>query len=94
MRKVSCTPIDAQTAFGAPARHARHTVPQKAALTAARTLELNDDLGLLAVGYLADLTVVDGHPLTNISEIRKMALLKKDGVFSPEELYSALGMAH
>jgi hypothetical protein len=38
--------------------------------------------------------VVDGHPLTNISEIRKMALLKKDGVFSPEELYSALGMAH
>jgi imidazolonepropionase-like amidohydrolase len=71
-----------------------NTVLQNAALTAARTPEFNDDLGLLAVGYLADLTVVDGHPLTNISEIRKMALLKKDGVFSPEELYSALGMAH
>jgi cytosine/adenosine deaminase-related metal-dependent hydrolase len=30
-------------------------------LTVARTLELNDDLGLLAVGYLADLTVVDAR---------------------------------
>jgi len=68
-------------------------VLQDATLNAARIMNLDGDLGSIAPGKLADLTLVNGDPVANISDIRKTALVMKDGIFyKPEELYSALGV--
>jgi len=57
-------------------------------------MKVDADLGSIAPGKLADLALVDGDPLANISDIRKTALVVKDGVFyKPAELYAAIGMA-
>src|SRR5882762_298706 len=69
-------------------------VLQNATLNAARIMSLDQDLGSIAPGKLADLTLVTGDPVANISDIRKTALVMKDGIlYKPEELYSALGVA-
>jgi hypothetical protein len=69
-------------------------VLQDATLNAARITKLDAELGSIAPGKLADLTLVDGNPVDNISDIRKTAWVVKDGMsYQPEELYSALGMA-
>jgi imidazolonepropionase-like amidohydrolase len=38
------------------------------------------DLGTIERGKLADLVIVDGNPLTNISDIRRTRQVMKDGV--------------
>lgn len=69
-------------------------VLQNATLNAARIMSLDKDLGSIAPGKLADLTLVDGDPTANISDIRKTTLVVKDGViYRPAELYSELGVA-
>lgn len=69
-------------------------VLQDATLNAARIMKLDADLGSIAPGKLADLTLVNGDPVARISDIRKTALVVKNGVvYKPEELYSALGIA-
>lgn len=69
-------------------------VLQNATLNAARIMKLDDELGSIAAGKLADVTLVNGDPVANISDIRKTALVMKDGVlYRPEELYSAVGVA-
>jgi len=69
-------------------------VLQDATLNAARIMKLDGDLGSIAPGKLADLTLVNGNPVTNIGDIRKTALVVKDGVlYKPDELYAALGVA-
>jgi imidazolonepropionase-like amidohydrolase len=69
-------------------------VLQNATLNAARIMKLDRDLGSIAAGKLADVTLVNGDPVANISDIRKTALVMKDGVlYRPEELYSAVGVA-
>jgi len=46
------------------------------------------------VALRADVTLVNGDPVANISDIRKTALVMKDGVlYRPGELYSAVGVA-
>ena len=66
---------------------------QDATLGAARIMKLDADLGSIAPGKLADLTLVNGDPVADISDIRKTALVVKDGVvYKPEELYGALGV--
>jgi imidazolonepropionase-like amidohydrolase len=56
-------------------------------------MKLDRDLGSISPGKLADLTLVDGDPTSNISNVRKTALVVKDGViYRPAELYSALGV--
>ena len=68
-------------------------VLQDATLNAARIMSMDRDLGSIAPGKLADLTLVDGDPVSNISDVRKTALVVKDGVlYRPAELYSALGV--
>jgi imidazolonepropionase-like amidohydrolase len=68
-------------------------VLQNATLNAARIMSMDRDLGSIAPGKLADLTLVDGDPVANISDVRKTALVVKDGVlYRPAELYSALGV--
>ena len=69
-------------------------VLQNATLNAARIMKLDRDLGSIAAGKLADVTLVNGDPVANISDIRKTVLVMKDGVqYRPEELYSAVGVA-
>jgi imidazolonepropionase-like amidohydrolase len=49
--------------------------------------------GVLAPGWLADLIIVDGDPLENISDIRKVRTTVKDGVvLDAAALYSAVGV--
>ncbi len=68
-------------------------VLQDSTLNAARIMSMDRDLGSITPGKLADLTLVDGDPTSNISDIRKTALVVKDGViYRPAELYSALGV--
>jgi imidazolonepropionase-like amidohydrolase len=68
-------------------------VLQNATLNAARIMSLDKDLGSITPGKLADLVLVDGNPAVNISDIRKTALVVKDGVlYKPAELYSELGV--
>jgi hypothetical protein len=71
-----------------------YKVLQNATLNAARIMKLDADLGSIAAGKLADVTLVTGDPVANISDIRKTVLVMKDGVlYRPEELYSAVGVA-
>src|SRR6202140_1268712 len=68
-------------------------VLQNATLNAARIMSLDKDLGSIAPGKLADLILVDGNPAANISDIRKTALVVKDGVlYNSAELYAELGV--
>ncbi len=52
-----------------------------------------DDRGSIRVGKRADLVLVDGDPTTRIADIRKLALVMKQGkVYYPSELDEALGI--
>ncbi len=69
-------------------------VLQDATLNAARIMKLDHELGSIEPGKLADLTLLNGNPVENISNIRKTALVVKNGViYKPQELYSAIGVA-
>jgi amidohydrolase family protein len=69
-------------------------VLQDATLNAARIMKMDHDLGSIEAGKLADLTLVSGDPVQNISDIRKTSLVVKNGIiYQPQELYSALGVA-
>ena len=64
-----------------------------ATLVPAQILKRDRDLGTVEQGKLADFILVDGDPLANISDIRKVSLVVKDGlVYRPEELYRELGV--
>jgi len=45
----------------------------------ARLLHLDDRLGTIRVGYLADLVAVEGDPTARISDLRKVKLVMKNG---------------
>ena len=64
-----------------------------ATLGAARIMKKDAELGSVAPGKLADLVLVNGNPAANISDVRKTALVMKDGVlYNPAELYAELGI--
>jgi imidazolonepropionase-like amidohydrolase len=64
-----------------------------ATLGAARVMKLDGQLGTVEPGKLADIILVDGHPAANISDIRKVSLVMKDGVvYRPAALDSAVGI--
>jgi imidazolonepropionase-like amidohydrolase len=68
-------------------------VLQDATLNAAKIMSIDKDLGSISAGKLADLTLVDGDPTKNISDIRKTTVVVKDGVlYYPNELYTELGV--
>jgi imidazolonepropionase-like amidohydrolase len=59
----------------------------------ARYTNLLDQLGSVSPGKRADLLLVDGDPTQNISDIRHIALVLKDGVaYYPAEIYQAIGI--
>jgi hypothetical protein len=53
------------------------------------------DLGSVEPAKRADLILVDGDPTQNISDIRRVSLVMKDGViYLPAEVYEAVGIRH
>jgi hypothetical protein len=64
-----------------------------ATLGAARVMGMDDELGSIEPGKLADLILVDGDPTTDISHIRRVVTVIKDGrVYDPAAIYRALGV--
>lgn len=64
-----------------------------ATLGAAEIMGMDDELGSVAPGRLADLILVDGDPTTNISDIRRVVTVVKNGrVYDPATIYQALGI--
>ena len=53
---------------------------QSATVMAARLLEVEDDLGSIAPGKLADIIAIDGDPLEDIGLLRSVGFVMKDGV--------------
>ncbi len=55
-------------------------------------IKLDHDLGTITPGKLADLILVGGDPTRNISDIRKVVLVVKDGtMYDPAKLYATIG---
>ncbi|HSE48128.1 MAG TPA: amidohydrolase family protein [Terriglobales bacterium] len=73
-------------------------IPPAAALRiatygAARIMKMDDQLGAIAPGKLADLALVEGDPAADIRNIRHTRLTMKDGVlYDPAEIDGALGI--
>ena len=55
-------------------------VLQSATSVNADVFKVNDKIGRIKIGLLADIIAVEGNPLENISLIRKIKLVMKDGV--------------
>jgi imidazolonepropionase-like amidohydrolase len=61
---------------------------------AAQVLRRGDELGTLEAGKLADVLVVDGDPLANIEDTRKVERVVRGGrVFEPSELLEQIDAA-
>jgi imidazolonepropionase-like amidohydrolase len=68
-------------------------VLQIATLGAARVMKKDGELGSIAPGKLADLILVEGDPSKQISDLRRVRMVIKDGVrFVVSELDAALGV--
>ena len=66
---------------------------QLATLGAARVMHRDADLGSIAPGKAADLVVIDGDPVANISDVRKPVWVVKEGaLYDSSAVYAALGV--
>jgi imidazolonepropionase-like amidohydrolase len=55
---------------------------------------MSDAIGTVEVGKLADLVVIDGDPLADITTLRNVKMIMKGGViYNPDDLRSSLGPA-
>jgi len=53
----------------------------------------NQELGSIEPGKLADMVLVDGDPTRNISDVRKVRTVIKDGkVYDPAKILTSLGI--
>jgi len=64
-----------------------------ATLGAASVMKHDDQLGSIAPGKLADLDIVDGDPSTNISDVRRVVTVIKDGkIFDARAVAGEVGV--
>ncbi|MBA3445406.1 MAG: amidohydrolase family protein, partial [Gemmatimonadales bacterium] len=64
-----------------------------ATIGSAQHLGLDHELGTIARGKRADLMLVPGDPTQDVSVLRKVRLVMKDGVvFYPDEVHTAIGV--
>ena len=67
---------------------------QTATLVPARVMKLDRDSGSIEVGKRADLVLVDGDPSQNISDIRRVVSVVKDGrLYSSAKLAQSIGFS-
>jgi imidazolonepropionase-like amidohydrolase len=65
---------------------------QSATIVSARAMKLDRDSGTVEVGKRADLILVEGDPLTNIADLRKVSKLVANGrVFDAAKLWESVG---
>jgi imidazolonepropionase-like amidohydrolase len=65
-----------------------------ATIVPARVFNLDKNLGNIEEGKLADIILVDGNPLENISEIRKVKFVVKDGrMYDTAVLWKSVGFS-
>ena len=68
-------------------------VLRMATLDSARVVGVDDKTGSISVGKDADLVLIEGNPLENISAVRRATLvLKGDTAYRPDQLYEAVGV--
>jgi len=68
-------------------------VLQMATYGSAKNMHMEDILGAIKAGQLADLILIDGDPTINISDLRKTHTVIRDGkVFDSTKVYSAIGI--
>ena len=61
-------------------------------LNAARAMRLDRESGTIQPGKRADLVLIDGNPLTNISDIRRVSKVITEGrMYDSKELGHAVG---
>ncbi|MBK5096349.1 MAG: amidohydrolase family protein [Gemmatimonadetes bacterium] len=81
--------LELYVAAGIPAAD----VLRLATLGAARVMGMDDSLGSVEPGKLADLVLVDGDPTAEIRDIRRVVTVVKGGrVYDPAAIYRVLGM--
>jgi len=81
--------LEMEVKAGIPANKAL----QIATLNAARLLKQDGNSGSIAAGKRADLLLVEGNPVENISDIRRCRKVMKDGtLYDSGALYQSLGM--
>jgi len=69
-------------------------VLRMATLTPAEVMGVNGNRGAIAAGKYADMVIIDGDPLKDIADIRKVATVIKGGkVYDPGAIEKALGIA-
>ncbi len=69
-------------------------VLQLATIESAKIAGRADQLGSLEIGKLADMVLISGNPIEDISTVRNTVLTIKNGlIYHPENLYSAVGVS-
>lgn len=64
---------------------------QVSTLNGARYLEVEDNLGTIEVGKIADLIVVNGNPASNIADVWKIEIVFKDGIgYDSQKLFASV----
>ena len=66
-----------------------------ATINSAKVIGVESELGSINEGKLADMILVDGNPLEDIRNIRRVEFTIKDGnIYDCKKLYEAIGIKH
>jgi hypothetical protein len=71
---------------------ANQDIIKAATITSAKVAGKDNEVGTVAVGKKANLILIDGDPLKNISDVRKVELTIKNGnLYEPKAMYASYG---